>query len=67
MTTLDIIAIVLIVWGALCVAIGVFKPRALWKTGKLQGFVQILSDRGTQIFLIVIGVSAIVGGVLILT
>lgn len=67
MTTLQIIGVVLIVWGALCVAIGVLKPQALWKLGKLQGFVQLLGDRGTQIFLIVIGVAAMVGGILILT
>lgn len=66
MTTLTCIGIFLIVWGILALLIGIFKPANIWKLGKIQGFVQIMSEKGFQIFLCVLGVAALAGGVVIL-
>ena len=51
-----IIGLFLIVWGALTVLVAVLRPKAIWQLGKLQGFVQLLTERGTSIFLSVVAV-----------
>jgi hypothetical protein len=41
------------------------KPKAIWNLGKIQGFVQLLSEKGTVIFFSIVGIATIVGGILI--
>lgn len=67
MDTLTIIAYALILYGVLTLYIAYFKPKAIWNLGKIQGFVQLLSEKGTVIFFSIVGIATIVGGVLILT
>ncbi|MDJ0755017.1 MAG: hypothetical protein QNJ45_15955 [Ardenticatenaceae bacterium] len=66
MNGLTILAIFLILWGLATFSVGVFKPGVLWNNAKIQGFVSVLSERGTVIFLGVIGALAVVGGILLL-
>ncbi len=66
MDTLTIIAYFLIVWGAATLSLAIFRFDFLWKIGKVQGFVQLLGDKGTSIFFGIVGVIAIVGGILML-
>jgi hypothetical protein len=66
MTFLQGLGIFLIIWGILALIIGILRPAKLWKIGKIQGFVQLLGDTGTQILFSIMGVIAIVGGILIL-
>jgi hypothetical protein len=66
MDTLTIIAYALILYGVFTLYIAYFKPKVIWNLGKIQGFVQLLSEKGTVIFFSIIGIGTIVGGVLIL-
>jgi hypothetical protein len=66
MDTLTIIAYALILYGIATLYIAFAKPKAIWNLGKIQGFVQLLSEKGTVIFFSIVGIATIVGGVLIL-
>jgi hypothetical protein len=66
MDTLTIIAYVLILYGIAVLYIAFAKPRAIWNLGKIQGFVQLLSEKGTVIFFSIVGIATIVGGAWIL-
>lgn len=66
MDTLTIIAYVLILYGVFTLYIAFAKPKAIWNLGKIQGFVQLLSEKGTVVFFSIVGVATIVGGVYIL-
>lgn len=63
---MDIIAIsayALILYGIFTLYIAYVKPKAIWNLGKIQGFVQLLSERGTVIFFTIVGIATIVGGI----
>jgi hypothetical protein len=66
MDTLTIIAYALILYGILTLYIAFARPKAIWSIGKIQGFVQLLSEKGTVIFFSIVGIGTIVGGTLIL-
>jgi hypothetical protein len=66
MDTLTIIAYALILYGILTLYIAFARPKAIWSIGKIQGFVQLLSEKGTVIFFSIVGIGTIVGGALIL-
>ena len=59
MTWQLILGLFLILYGLLCVVLGFTKkPGVIWNMGKIQGFVKILSEVGTQIFVAVFGLVA---------
>lgn len=66
MDTLTIIAYALILYGVATISIAVFKPKAIWNIGKIQGFVQLLSEKGTVVFFSIVGIATIVGGIYLL-
>ena len=66
MDTLAIIAYALILYGIFTLYIAYFKPKAIWNIGKIQGFVQLLSEKGTVIFFALVGIAAIAGGIFLL-
>jgi hypothetical protein len=66
MDTLTIIAYALILYGILTLYIAFARPKAIWNIGKIQGFVQLLTEKGTVIFFSIVGIGTIVGGALIL-
>ena len=66
MDTLTIVAYVLILYGIAVLYIAYFKPKAIWNLGKIQGFVQLLSEKGTDIFFSIVGLGTILGGMFIL-
>jgi hypothetical protein len=66
MDTFSIIAYALILYGVFTLYIAFAKPKAIWNLGKIQGFVQLLSERGTVIFFSIVGIATIVGGAYIL-
>jgi len=66
MDTLTIVAYALILYGIATLYIAYAKPKAIWNLGKIQGFVQLLSEKGTVIFFSILGIATIVGGALIL-
>ncbi len=66
MDGLTILAVFLILWGSATLLVALLKPPRLWQMGKIQGFVQVLSETGAVILFVVVAVAAIVGGVLLL-
>jgi len=66
MDTLTIIAYILILYGIATLYIAYVKPKSIWNLGKIQGFVQLLTETGTVIFFSIVGIGTIVGGVLLL-
>lgn len=66
MDTLTIIAYALILYGIFTLYIAYVKPKAIWNIGKIQGFVQLLSEKGTVVFFSIVGIATIVGGILLL-
>lgn len=66
MDTLTIIAYALILYGVFTLYIAWVKPKAIWNIGKIQGFVQLLSEKGTVVFFSIVGVAVIIGGVYML-
>ena len=59
-----VLGIVLLVYGAFCLAVGLFKfPAVVWNMGKIQGFRKLLGDVGTQIFIGVWGAVALGFGI----
>lgn len=66
MDTLTIVAYVLILYGIAVLYIAYVKPKSIWNLGKIQGFVQLLSEKGTVIFFSILGIATIVGGAWIL-
>ncbi len=65
MTTVQIIGMLVMLWGLSTLLVGVFRPSFLWKSNKIQGFVQLLGEKGTTILLGVLGAAALVGGLFI--
>ena len=66
MDTLTIVAYALILYGIAVLYVAYFKPKSIWNLGKIQGFVQLLSEKGTVIFFSILGIATIVGGAWIL-
>ena len=66
MDTLTIIAYALILYGVLTLYIAYARPKSIWNIGKIQGFVQLLSEKGTAIFFTLVGIAAIAGGIYLL-
>ena len=66
MVALTIIAYALLLYGVFTLYIAWVKPKAIWNIGKIQGFVQLLSENGTVIFFSIVGIATIVGGAYIL-
>ncbi len=62
MDALTLFGIALVIYGLLTLAIAVFKPRAIWQIGKIQGFVQLLSERGTVILFFIVAALTIGAG-----
>ena len=58
-----ILGIFLLVYGVICVAVGLFKIPVIWNMGKIQGFRKMLGDVGTQIFIGVWGLAALGVGI----
>lgn len=65
MDTIAIIANALILYGVFTLYIAYVKPKAIWNLGKIQGFVQLLSEKGTVVFFTVVGIVTIAGGIYI--
>lgn len=66
MDTLTVIAIALILYGIFTLFVAYVKPASVWDLGKIQGFVQLLSEKGTVIFFTVVGIATIAGGIYLL-
>lgn len=66
MDILTIVGIILVLYGLACFYIALAKPKAVWKLGKIQGFIELLGENGTVILLVVLGLGTLVGGILLI-
>ena len=66
MSGLEMLGILLLVYGAFCIYTALARPQAIWKWAKVQSFVHALGDTGAVIFFFVWGAAAAVGGALLL-
>ena len=53
----------LILYGIACLIIAIVKPAKIWNLGKIQGFVKMLGDLGTVIFIAFWGLAALGFGI----
>lgn len=60
------LAIFLVVYAVACYLIAFTKTPKIWNMGKIQAFVKILGEIGTQIFIIVFGSVALGFGIWLL-
>ncbi|HNT24913.1 MAG TPA: hypothetical protein PKM21_11145 [Anaerolineales bacterium] len=67
MDILTILAIFLVLYGLACLYVGLAKPKAIWGLSKLQGFVQLLGEKGTVIMLVILGLATLAGGIFLFT
>lgn len=59
------LSIILIIYGVLCVVIGLLKPPFIWNMKKFEVMEKMFGKKGLVIFVIVWGIIAIAVGVLI--
>lgn len=63
---MKILAIVLIVYAVAVVVIAVVKPEKIWKIKKIEMFIKVLGDRGTEIFFYIWALLALFLGIWLL-
>jgi hypothetical protein len=61
-----VLGLALLLWGVATVLTALFKPKAIWRMGKIQGFVQVLTETGAVIFFSTMGAVAIAAGIIVL-
>ncbi len=59
------LAIILIIYGILCLFIGLLRPPFIMNSKKIQIFQKLLGKTGTIIFILVWGAAALIAGILI--
>ncbi|MGS0972815.1 MAG: hypothetical protein ACVCEJ_06275 [Candidatus Izemoplasmataceae bacterium] len=63
---METLSIILIIYGILCIIIGLLKPPFIWNSKKLQIMQKMLkSSRNLQIFILLWGATALIIGLLI--
>ena len=63
---METLSTILIIYGILCIIIGLLKPPFIWHMKKLQVMKKMLkSDTNLQIFILVWGLLALLVGLLI--
>lgn len=63
---MKILGLVLIAYAVFVVVIAVMKPASIWKIKKIQMFIKVLGDRGTEIFFYIWGLIFLALGIWIL-
>ena len=59
------LGIFLIFYGILCLIIGIMKPPFIWNMGKFRIMEKMMGKNGLRIFVLVWGLAALIGGILI--
>lgn len=66
MKGLALLGILLIIYGLVVIGFVIKKPEGIWKMKKIQTFIKILGDKGTDIFFVIFGILAAGGGIWLL-
>jgi len=54
-----IVGLLLLLYGAFCIFVGVTKkPAGIWEMKKIQTFIKVLGEKGTVIFFVIWGLAA---------
>lgn len=63
-----LVALLAFAYMAFVIYVGVTKkPDGIWNMGKVQTFIKLLGEKGTQIFFVIFGIAVGVLGILVLT
>ncbi|MBU1020786.1 MAG: hypothetical protein KJ847_06175 [Firmicutes bacterium] len=62
---MQVLGIILIVYGIFCMYIAFLKPPFIWNLGKLKIMRKMMGEKGLLIFLIIWGAAAIIIGSII--
>ncbi len=62
-----LLGLLALAYAGLVVFITLKKPEKLWKIGKIQAFVKVLGEKGTEIFFYVFAVIFLVLGIWLFT
>ena len=62
---MEALSIVLIIYGVLCILIGLLKPPFIWNMGKFKVMEKMMGKTGLIIFVIVWGIIALTVGIII--
>jgi hypothetical protein len=62
-----LLGLLALAYAGLVIFITVKKPEKLWQIGKIQAFVKVLGERGTEIFFYVFAVIFLVLGIWLFT
>lgn len=63
---MNILAIILILYGVMVFYITIAKPKSIWQMGKIQLFIKVLGEKRTVIFFYIFGSAALAYGIYIL-
>jgi hypothetical protein len=58
-------AVALIIYGVLCLFIGIMKPPVIWNMKKFQVMEKMMGKNGLRIFVLVWGLAALIAGILL--
>jgi hypothetical protein len=62
---MQVLAIILIIYGIICIAIGLLRPPFIMNMKKIKVIEKVMGKTGTIIFILVFGIAALVAGILI--
>lgn len=58
MDIITTLGFVLIAYGAVTLYVALLKPKWVWELGKIEGFVQLLGEKGTVVLFSVVALAA---------
>lgn len=58
-------ALALIIYGILCLFIGLMKPPVIWNMGKFRAMEKMFGKTGLRVFVLVWGAAALIAGILL--
>lgn len=67
MNGMALLGILLLVYGVVVIGFTLKKPESMWQMKKIQLFIKVLGEKGTDIFFYIFGVICVAGGIILLT
>jgi hypothetical protein len=59
---METLGIILIIYGIICLFIGLVKPPIIWNMAKFKIMEKMMGKNGLRIFVLVWGLAALIGG-----
>jgi hypothetical protein len=64
---METLGIILIIYGIICLFIGLVKPPIIWNMAKFKIMEKMMGKNGLRIFVLVWGLAALIGGYFLYT